>query len=272
MKYIIDKELKYVKDITKHLARYNVSYTGVRPTDEAYIYVLNNKALIGVLIIKLKWDCVFLNEYFYSNIDVLKLMLSKVCELYKEKAKAIRVSTDVLERINDFKELKFEIEGILQTSTKTSKKYYFAYYKFDIESNSNFEVIIKKDPILEYESIFKERLVKFREENKISIKKEELEIVALRNNNFVGGVKLTIFKDSIYVDMLVVIEKYRGENIGSKLMELVEEEAEKRNLDSVYLETVLSREFYEKMGYKKVVTKKNQPKDFNSYLLVKQIK
>ena len=55
-------------------------------------------------------------------------------------------------------------------------------------------------------------------------------------------------------------------------MELVEEEAGKRNLDSVYLETVLSREFYEKMGYKKVVTKKNQPKDFNSYLLVKQIK
>ena len=55
-------------------------------------------------------------------------------------------------------------------------------------------------------------------------------------------------------------------------MELAEEEAKKRNLYSIELVTVLASGFYEKLGYEIVITKKEQPKGFDCYTLLKKIR
>ncbi len=75
----------------------------------------------------------------------------------------------------------------------------------------------------------------------------------------------------MYIDLLVVDDNYRGYGIGSKLMRLIEVEARERNLVYIDLGTAefQAKGFYEKLGYEVVVTKKDQPKGFNCYTMVK---
>jgi len=274
MKYTVDKENKYNEEILKYLRAYNIVHTGVKSNEKTHIYILDNKKLVGALTISLDWDWVSFSEYFYFDFEVLKLMISKISKLYKDSASGISVYTNVVERINDFRKLGFEVEGILQSATNAKNEYSLSYYKLDMKSDLDFEVIVNEKAILEYESILKEQVVTFKAKHKIETKKDELIIVALDNDIFAGGVKVIIYDSSMYIDLLVVKEEYRGKNIGSKLMELAEVEANNRNLYSIDLGTAefQAREFYEKLGYTTVITKKDQPKGFNCYTLVKKLR
>ncbi len=271
MDYIVDQEMKYHQEIIKHLVAYNVTYTGIRPTAKSYLYVLDNDQLVGVLFVNLKWDCVCLKEVFYENYEILKLMLSKISKSYQGRATAIRFNTTLSKRINDFKKLGFEIEGTLENPLKGVKTIAFAFYQFTLDSSLDLKVIVNDEPIIKYEKLIKKWQSEFIKKNPVMVKQEEIEIIALDNKLFAGGVKADIYEDAMYVELLVVNEAYRGQKIGSKLMDLIEEKAKERKLKIVNVETVLAKDFYEKLGYKTVITKKHQPKGFDSYFLVKRL-
>ena len=206
MKYIVDKKLKYSKEILKHLTAYNDSHTRPRPYDKTHIYILDNKKLVGALNAQLAWDCVNLNEYFYSDFEVLKLMIAKISELFKSRSSAVRVHTEDLQRIIDFKKIGFEIEGILQVSPDSRDDYSFAYYNFDIISDSDFEVIVRKESIIPYEDILRKQETVFNAIHESHEKKEEIIFVALEKDVFVGGIKAIINENSLYIDLFVVKE------------------------------------------------------------------
>jgi GNAT superfamily N-acetyltransferase len=97
--------------------------------------------------------------------------------------------------------------------------------------------------------------------------------VALDYDKFVGGVHGSITEDSMYIGWLVVDEEHKGNGIGKNLMHKIEEKAKELNVYSINLGTVefQAEKFYEKLGYKTVFIKENDPRGFKSYSMVKII-
>ena len=97
--------------------------------------------------------------------------------------------------------------------------------------------------------------------------------VALDDDKFVGGVHGSITEDSMYIGWLVVDEEYKGNGIGRNLMRKIEEKAKELNVYSINLGTVEFQavKFYEKLGYKIVFVKENDPRGYKSYSMVKKI-
>lgn len=271
MKYIFNNSKKYTQDILKHLDAYNIVHTGDKPSDMKYIYVLDDNRVAGMMNVKLGWDCVTLEEYYYSNFNVLTFMMSKISELYKGRALAIRTNTRMLSRIQDFKKLGFIIEGTLKGSRNGTDAVSFAHYKLDIKSESSFEFYIEDKITNEHEIILKGKLDEINEQGTSQERLEVLQVIVLESTKFIAGIKAIINDESLYIDLLVVKEGYRDKNIGSKLVDMIEEEAAKRHLNTIRVVTVLACGFYEKRGYSIVVTKKDQPKGFNCYTLIKKI-
>jgi ribosomal protein S18 acetylase RimI-like enzyme len=77
----------------------------------------------------------------------------------------------------------------------------------------------------------------------------------------------------MYISRLAVDEAYRGNEIGTKLMYKIEEKAKEQNVYSINLGTVefQAKKFYEKLGYKVVFIKENDPRGYNSYSMVKKL-
>ncbi|HVZ69120.1 MAG TPA: GNAT family N-acetyltransferase [Rhizomicrobium sp.] len=66
-----------------------------------------------------------------------------------------------------------------------------------------------------------------------------------------GGISAALHYDVLYIDDLFVEEAFRGQDHGTKLIRLAEEEGRKRGARLVWLDTYSwqARPFYEKQGY-----------------------
>lgn len=67
-----------------------------------------------------------------------------------------------------------------------------------------------------------------------------------------GGISAALHYDVLYIDDLWIEEDTRGQDYGTKLMQLAEQEGRKRGARLVWLDTYSwqARPFYEKLGYK----------------------
>lgn len=92
------------------------------------------------------------------------------------------------------------------------------------------------------------------------------------NNELIGGAVGTIRFGWYFLEELWVDEKYRGKNIGSTLIEKVEECAKSNRALGVRMETwnFQARGFYEKKGYKVYATFEDCPPGTIDYLLKKK--
>ena len=92
------------------------------------------------------------------------------------------------------------------------------------------------------------------------------------NNELIGGAVGTIRFGQYFLEELWVDEKYRGKNIGSTLIEKVEECAKSNRALGVRMETwnFQARGFYEKKGYKVYATFEDCPPGTIDYLLKKR--
>jgi ribosomal protein S18 acetylase RimI-like enzyme len=84
---------------------------------------------------------------------------------------------------------------------------------------------------------------------------------------------MVVYDLSLYTHLLAVNQAYRGNQIGKKLMSFAEEEAKKRNIHLLDVGTASfqAKPFYEKLGYSVIYTRKNNPKGYECYTLVKEI-
>lgn len=254
--------------ILKPLQDYNVVFTGVRPEEDRYFYVIEENKLIGSIYANLSWDWVTLDNIYYINIDVLQLLLSKVCFYFKDKASGILYDGYDLDIIDDFLKIGFNHEGKIDKTSKLSEHYFISNMRFDIVSNLELNVVetSKIDEALDKD-------LKECKNNKEENSKTDLIIIAKDNEKFIGGVHAEITNDSMYVSLLVVLDEYKGKKIGTKLMDLLEEKAILRGVVSIDLGTCdfQAKPFYEKRGYKVIATLHDYPKGFNEYTLVKRL-
>lgn len=274
MRYIEDKKFQYKDILIKHLRDYNKKYTGERESSTEYFYAVDGEKLVGAVYTNYFWDWVSIGSAFYENIDILKKLISEVSDYYKNKAVGLKLYTEVESRVEDFKSIGFDIGGITEKTPRTTKYFYLKNTDFNIKSNTQIEVIVATDKIDKYNSILLNQIETFNIDNNIHpIKERNIMFVALDNNKFVGGVQGIITEDSMYISRLVVDEEYRDNKIGKNLMYKIEEKAKELNVYSINLGTVefQAEKFYDKLGYKIVFIKENDPRGYKSYSMVKKI-
>ncbi|SCY61366.1 GNAT family N-acetyltransferase [Alkaliphilus peptidifermentans] len=98
-------------------------------------------------------------------------------------------------------------------------------------------------------------------------------IVNDENANKIGGISATTHGNWLEISFLWVDEKLRGQKIGLKLLQDVEEEAIKRGCKYSFLDTFSfqARDFYIKSGYKEVLTLDEYPLTSKRHYFVKQL-
>ena len=93
------------------------------------------------------------------------------------------------------------------------------------------------------------------------------------DGNLIAGILGGTYWGWLYVDILWVHEKHRGNGIGSKLLAEAEKEAKARGCHHVHLDTMSwqAPEFYKKHGYTVVGILPDIPKGNQKYLLMKEL-
>lgn len=274
MRYIEDKNLKYKDELIKHLREYNVKHTGERDSSTEYFYAIDGEKLVGAVYTNYFWDWVSIGSMFYEDIEILRKLISESSHYYKNKAVGLKLYTEVESRVEDFKSIGFDIGGITEKTPRTTRYFYLKNTNFNIESNTQTQVIVATEKIDKYNSILLNQIENFNRDNNIHpMEERNIMFVALEDNKFVGGVQGSVTEDSMYISRLVVDEEYRGNEIGKNLMYQIEEKAKELNVYSINLGTVefQAEKFYDKLGYKIVFIKENDPRGYKSYSMVKII-
>lgn len=268
--YLEDKNKQYDAIIKKHLKAYNEKFTGKQVYQEKYLYALNNHSeLIGALVIYYFWDWMSIGKVFYNDLNVLKDLVFTSKGLIKE-AIGIKLFTPVKERYSDFLSVGFIDNGqVPMTDTLT---YYHAYFK-ELDHDPVHKIIICEAPINDYQKAFEKHTRAFNEKHGIKGALGQYDLVCLDNDQFVGGVQCLEYQDTFYIDRLVVKDNYRDLSIGKTLMIKAENHAKRRGYDIIELGSCdfQAKDFYEKLGYNNVHARKNHPRNFTSYTLVKYI-
>jgi len=274
MQYIEDKDFKHEDKLIKHLRDYNLNHTGKRDSSTEYFYAIDGEKLVGAIYTSCFWDWVSLNSIFYEDVNTLKKLISEISQYYKNKAVGLKLYTEVESRVEDFKSIYFEIGWITETTPNTARYFYLKNSDFHIKSNEQKDVIVVTKKIEKYDSILLKHIEQFNRDNDIHrMEARNIMFVALDKEKFVGGVQGSITEDSMYISRLAVHKGYRGNGIGKKLMYKIEEKAKQQNVYSINLGTVefQAKKFYEKLGYRVVFIKENDPRGCKSYSMVKKI-
>jgi predicted N-acetyltransferase YhbS len=81
--------------------------------------------------------------------------------------------------------------------------------------------------------------------------------------------------EGLYLNQMAVLPEYQGKGIGSRLMGLAEEEARKRKLDRIRLDTAIPAthliDYYTKRGYVKVGEVQWEGKTYRSVVMEKRL-
>jgi GNAT superfamily N-acetyltransferase len=99
--------------------------------------------------------------------------------------------------------------------------------------------------------------------------------IVVRNaeGEVVGGLRGETYWDWLYVDILGLREEARGQDIGTQLLAMAEQEAVARGCHSAYLDTFSFQAlpFYQKQGYEIFGALDNYPGEHKRYFLCKRL-
>jgi GNAT superfamily N-acetyltransferase len=99
--------------------------------------------------------------------------------------------------------------------------------------------------------------------------------ITIRNDagDIVGGVTGEAWADWLFVQLLWLDEAHRGQNLASRAMDAVEDEARAFGAKHAYLDTFSfqARPFYEKRGYRVFGTLENYPDAHSRYWMTKSL-
>jgi len=133
--------------------------------------------------------------------------------------------------------------------------------------------VIDSNEAKDIEKVLEDHTKRIEKEYGVDYKKSDLYVVAMDEESFVGGLHGVLYEDHLYISLLVVNESYRGKDIGSTLMKMVEKEVDNTSVKSISLGTTAfqAKGFYEKLGYKLIMTQYNLPKGYECYTLIKDL-
>ena len=121
---------------------------------------------------------------------------------------------------------------------------------------------------------FSKKILEFNLEHwEVKEKKSIAVKVCDKDGNIIAGASAKSFGLWLLLDNLWVSENLRGQNMGSKILEKLEQTAITRGCKFVLLDTLnfQARPFYERHGYSVQWTQKKYPKDGCKYFMVKEL-
>ncbi|MDD2398897.1 MAG: GNAT family N-acetyltransferase [Bacilli bacterium] len=272
--FIEDKDFKYNDDIIKGLQAFNRSQTGYREKDKQNFYVCQVDDILGACHTKMSSDWCHIKRIYYKNLDVLKNLLNDIKEYYCDKAEGIQFSCVIPSVVTDFKSLGYVEKGRLEDMPKGGENVFLLNTDFTpYETSKDYEVQVTDEHIKHYDEVLKQENRKMRKSLNFSSETVDIQFVVLDNGKFVGGIYGNFKYDYLFINVLYVKEKYRGRNIATKLMDLIEKEAEQRGFQNLYLTTFEFQAlgFYKKRGYKKIMEIYDYPKGFKEYTVYKSL-
>ena len=91
--------------------------------------------------------------------------------------------------------------------------------------------------------------------------------------NLVAGMVAETFGNWLEIEYLYVSDDLRGQGIGSKILEMAENESRNRGCKYSFVDTFnfQAQKFYEKHGYKEVFSLKNYPYTGERYYYTKEL-
>ena len=123
-------------------------------------------------------------------------------------------------------------------------------------------------------TILDKEFEQYAEKNGVSCNYEEFFFLAKEGDEVLGVITGKAYYKEVHVQDLIVIEKYRKQHIGMKLLAKVEEFAREKNVEQINLTTYAFQapEFYKKYGFQVEFIRENKgdPK-LNKIFLVKYL-
>ncbi len=104
--------------------------------------------------------------------------------------------------------------------------------------------------------------------NKSKVSPAQVETIITKNyvikdgNNVIAGINAIIYHQALYIDVLFVTSEHRGQDLGSRLLKKIENEAEAIGATLSHLDTFdfQAKDFYVKHGYEVFGILENSPK------------
>ena len=272
IQYINDKDFKYSKDIKKGLHAYNQSQAGYREKDYQHFYVFDDKKLVGASHTKMASDWCHIKKIYYQDLKTLKALMNDIKKYYKNKVEGIRLQTVLPNRVDDYKKIGFIEKGKLADMPSGGENVFLLITDMNYyEINKDYEKKSSDKPIKTYDKVLKKKNKKIRENLNFSSETIDIQYVVLDDGKFVGGIYGNFQYDYLFINILFVDKEYRGQNIASNLMDIIENEALKRGVTNIYLTTFEFQAlgFYKNRGYKKIITIYDYPIGFDEYTVYK---
>jgi len=109
------------------------------------------------------------------------------------------------------------------------------------------------------EEIMEQEYIKEEQKHNVFCNYEPYVFVATENEEVLGIITGYSCYEEIYIDDLIVVDKYRGNDIGTKLVRKVEDYFKGKGFNNINLCTngFQAPKFYEKCGYKLEYVRKN---------------
>ncbi len=115
---------------------------------------------------------------------------------------------------------------------------------------------------------------KFAIKNEINCDYKTFNFIAKENEKIIGIIAGHTYYEEIYIENLIVLEEYRNRNIGSQLLQKVEDNYKNKGFKNINLTTYnfQAPKFYEKKGYTMEFIRENKENSkLSKYYFVKYL-
>jgi N-acetylglutamate synthase-like GNAT family acetyltransferase len=109
---------------------------------------------------------------------------------------------------------------------------------------------VDHNPSPENDKVIRDGIVDFNH-SIINEKATHFSVFAKDKEKIIGGALIWEHTDALYIDVLWADEQYRGKGVGTEIMLLIEEQANKKGIKKLFVETFSfqAQDFYQKQGY-----------------------
>ena len=146
-------------------------------------------------------------------------------------------------------------------------------FRFGFHHAKTMEILVNDDITQEIKSLAESWHEIYEASKGVQCNFRKFQILAKENDEIIGIlIGYTAFSD-VYVDELVVHEKFRRQGIGRKLLQHLEKYFDGKNYTNISLVTneFQAPEFYKKNGYKIISELNNIPIGYKKYHLIKEL-
>lgn len=109
---------------------------------------------------------------------------------------------------------------------------------------------VDDNPKLDDDAVVRNGIVNFNK-SVINEKASHFSVFAKFNERIIGGALIWEHSDALYIDVLWCDDDFRHQGVGTKIMSLIEDEANKKSIKKLFVETYgfQAKDFYKKQGF-----------------------